>query len=186
MDKNITIIDKDYSQWVKELVTRYRQSQIKAAIQVNSGQLRFNWLLGRDIVEMKVEERWGEGVIEQLSKDLKKEMPQVEGLSVTNLRYCIRFYLLYSQTSEIHPQVEGAFDREIVYTIHPQVGGELQLPESQLQLSNILNVPWGHHKLILDKVKGDVDKALFFVNQIVENGWSRAMLLNWIDTGLYK
>lgn len=186
MDKNITIIDKDYSQWVKELVTRYRQSQIKAAIQVNSEQLRFNWLLGRDIVEMKVEERWGEGVIEQLSKDLKKEMPQVEGLSVTNLRYCRRFYLLYSQTSEIHPQVEGAFDREIVYKIHPQVGGELQLPESQLQLSNILNVPWGHHKLILDKVKGDVDKALFFVNQIVENGWSRAMLLNWIDTGLYE
>ena len=114
MDKNITIIDKDYSQWVKELVVRYRQSQIKAAIQVNSEQLRFNWLLGRDIVEMKVEERWGEGVIEQLSKDLKKEMPQVEGLSVTNLRYCRRFYLLYSQTSEIHPQVEGAFDREIV------------------------------------------------------------------------
>lgn len=186
MDKNITIIDKDYSQWVKELVVRYRQSQIKAAIQVNSEQLRFNWLLGRDIVEMKVEERWGEGVIEQLSKDLKKEMPQVEGLSVTNLRYCRRFYLLYSQTSEIHPQVEGAFDREIVYKIHPQVGGELQLPESQLQLSNILNVPWGHHKLILDKVKGDVDKALFFVNQIVENGWSRAMLLNWIDTGLYE
>lgn len=186
MDKNITIIDKDYSQWVKELVTRYRQGQIKAAIQVNSEQLRFNWLLGRDIVEMKVEERWGEGVIEQLSKDLKKEMPQVEGLSVTNLRYCRRFYLLYSQTSEIHPQVEGAFDREIVYKIHPQVGGELQLPESQLQLSNILNVPWGHHKLILDKVKGDVDKALFFVNQIVENGWSRAMLLNWIDTGLYE
>ena len=186
MDKNITIIDKDYSQWVKELVTRYRQSQIKAAIQVNSEQLHFNWLLGRDIVEMKVEERWGEGVIEQLSKDLKKEMPQVEGLSVTNLRYCRRFYLLYSQTSEIHPQVEGAFDREIVYKIHPQVGGELQLPESQLQLSNILNVPWGHHKLILDKVKGDVDKALFFVNQIVENGWSRAMLLNWIDTGLYE
>lgn len=186
MDKNITIIDKDYSQWVKELVARYRQSQIKAAIQVNSEQLRFNWLLGRDIVEMKVEERWGEGVIEQLSKDLKKEMPQVEGLSVTNLRYCRRFYLLYSQISEIHPQVEGAFDREIVYKIHPQVGGELQLPESQLQLSNILNVPWGHHKLILDKVKGDVDKALFFVNQIVENGWSRAMLLNWIDTGLYE
>ena len=113
-------------------------------------------------------------------------MPQVEGLSVTNLRYCRRFYLLYSQTSEIHPQVEGAFDREIVYKIHPQVGGELQLPESQLQLSNILNVPWGNHKLILDKVKGDVDKALFFVNQIVENGWSRAMLLNWIDTGLYE
>ena len=186
MDKNITIIDKDYSQWIEELVALYRQSQIKAAVQVNSEQLRFNWLLGRDIVEMKAEERWGEGVIEQLSKDLKKEMPQVEGLSVTNLRYCRRFYLLYSQISEIRPQVEDAIDEKNNPTIHPQVGGELQLTENQVRFGNILNVPWGHHKLILDKVKGDVDKALFFVNQIVENGWSRAMLLNWIDTGLYE
>ena len=166
MDNNITIIDKDYSQWVKELVARYRQSQIKAAIQVNSEQLRFNWLLGRDIVEMKAEERWGEGVIEQLSKDLKKEMPQVEGLSVTNLRYCRRFYLLYSQVSEKHPQVEGAFDGKSIPSIYPQVGGELQQAENQMQFGNILNVPWGHHKLILDKVKGDVDKALFFENLV--------------------
>ena len=107
MSKAITIIDKEYTQWVKSLVSRYRQSQIKAAIRVNYEQLKFNWLLGRDIVEMKVEERWGESVIEQLSKDLKSEMPQVEGLSVTNLRYCRRFYLLYSQTATIRPQIEG-------------------------------------------------------------------------------
>ena len=50
MDKNITIIDKDYSQWVKELVARYRQSQIKAAIKVNQEPLQFYWELGKDIV----------------------------------------------------------------------------------------------------------------------------------------
>ena len=78
MGKSISILDKDYIQWVKDLVVRYRQSQIKAAIKVNEEQLKFNWMLGRDIVEMKVEERWGESVIEQLSKDLKEEMPHVE------------------------------------------------------------------------------------------------------------
>ena len=67
MSKDITILDKDYILWVKNLVVRYRHSQIKAAIKVNSEQLKFNWMLGRDIVEMKVEERWGESVIEQLS-----------------------------------------------------------------------------------------------------------------------
>ena len=86
MSKSINILDKEYVQWVKSLVERYRQSQIKAAIKVNTEQLRFNWLLGRDIVEMKVEQRWGDSVIEQLSRDLKEEMPLVEGLSVTNLR----------------------------------------------------------------------------------------------------
>ena len=36
MNKSISILDKDYLQWVKELTTRYRQSQIKAAVKVNS------------------------------------------------------------------------------------------------------------------------------------------------------
>ena len=35
MDKSIGILDRDYTLWVKELVKRYRGSQIKAAIKVN-------------------------------------------------------------------------------------------------------------------------------------------------------
>ena len=186
MGNSISILDKDYIQWVKDLVARYRHSQIKAAVKVNSEQLIFNWMLGRDIVEMKVEERWGESVIEQLSKDLKKEMPHVEGLSVTNLRYCRRFYLLYSQAATIRPQVEGESIDDASSIIHPQVGGELSLAETSAELADIFKVPWGHHKLILDKVKGDINKAMFFIRQTLGNGWSRAMLLNWIDTGLYE
>ena len=60
MNKSINILDKEYLQWVKDLCGRYRQSQIKAAVKVNVEQLKFNWLLGRDIVELHVEERWGE------------------------------------------------------------------------------------------------------------------------------
>lgn len=185
MSKTITILDKHYVQWVKSIIERYRQSQIKASVRVNAEHLKFNWLLGKEIVELKVEERWGEGVIEQLSKDLKKEMPNVEGLSVTNLRYCRRFYNLYSQTNIIRPQLEGEIDTNSSSQIQPQLGGELQHSENQT-FNFLFEIPWGHHKLIVDKVKGDVNKALFFAKQTVENGWSRAMLLNWIDTGLYE
>ena len=38
----------------------------------------------------------------------------------------------------------------------------------------------------MDKVKGDINKALFYIGQTLENGWSRSLLLNWIDTGLYE
>lgn len=95
MSKSISILDKDYARWVQELCKRYRQSQIKAAVKVNTEQLKYNWLLGRDIVEMNVEQRWGESVITQLSKDLKDEMPDVNGLSKTNIYYCRKFYQLY-------------------------------------------------------------------------------------------
>ena len=45
-------------------------------------------------------------------------------------------------------------------------------------------VPWGHHRYIIDKCADDPDKALFYVHQIVENGWSRNVLLNFLDLSL--
>ena len=163
MRKSIVITDKDYRDWVKDLTLRYRQSQLKAAVKVNTEKLLFNFLLGRDIVEMHVEERWGESVIMQLSQDLKTEMPGVEGLSKSNIYYCKKFYLLYRQHFEIFQQAVG-----------------------KLETSTIFQIPWRHHCLIMDKVKNDTEKALFFVNKSLENGWSSTMLLNWIDTGLYE
>lgn len=58
MNKPINILDKDYLQWIKELCKRYRQSQIKAAVKVNTEMLKFYWSLGRDIVALKAEARW--------------------------------------------------------------------------------------------------------------------------------
>lgn len=186
MNKSITILDKDYAQWVKTLINRYQECQVRAAVKVNYEQLMYNFMLGRDIVEMHVEERWGEGVINQLSIDLKREMPTAEGLSATNLRYCRRFYLLYYKSVVIRPQVEGKLSRTPDTSIYPQAGGKIRSSYPAQELSPIFNVPWGHHKLIMDKVKGDINKALFYIGQTLENGWSRSLLLNWIDTGLYE
>lgn len=81
MDKNITIIDKDYSQWVKELVVRYRQSQIKAAIKVNTEQLLFYLSLGKDIAERQEDNKYGSKFYATLSRDLKEEIPDMEVLT---------------------------------------------------------------------------------------------------------
>ena len=165
MSKSISILDKDYLQWVQELCKRYHACQVRAAVKVNAEQLHFNWLLGHDIVEMNIEQRWGEGVLEQLSRDLKKSMPQTEGLSVTNLRYCRRFYQLYSQIDTFRPQVEGE-TIDASAEIHPQAGGEMEISNSLSMKYGLFNVPWGHQNLMLDKVKGDVNKALFYVRQV--------------------
>lgn len=46
-------IDKEYTEWISELSLRFRKSQIKAAVKVNSEMLHFYWSLGGDIVTKK-------------------------------------------------------------------------------------------------------------------------------------
>ena len=90
-------IDADYSNWITEVKHRYRSSQVKAAVKVNAEKLLFNWLLGRDLVHKKAEERWGSGVVEQVSLDLRREFPDDEGFSVRNLWYMKQWYSFYTQ-----------------------------------------------------------------------------------------
>ena len=157
--KILSINDKDYQDWLVELKTRFKQSQIKAAIKVNSELIRFYWSLGRDIVKMKSETRWGQKFYQSLSKDLKELLPNCGGMSPSNLGYMKRFYETFS-------------------SIDPQVGGEIN--------KVIFCIPWGHIKYIIDKCYLNTQKALFYISKTIDNNWSRSMLLNYLDTDLYE
>ena len=187
----ITIQDKDYLQWVKELGSRYRRSQIKAAVRVNEEMLRFYWELGKDIVEMHIEERWGESVMKSLSIDLQRENPEIKGLSPRSINYCKQFYVIYSQYVDISPQVVAKISDGKSETTLPQTvaknGNFMMLQQFTAKtMSEIFSVPWGHHRFIIDKCSDDPEKALFYIHQTVENGWSRNMLLNFMATGLFE
>lgn len=154
------LVDNNYKQWIKEIKTYIHSQQIKAAVKVNTELLKVYWRLGSDIVAHKADAQWGSKFYESLSIELKAEFPDMKGFSITNLKYCKRFYELYSQSN----------------TISHQLGDEIELP--------IFSIPWRHHIEIIGKCKS-VDEALFYVNKTIENGWSRAMLLNFLDTKLY-
>ena len=138
--------------------------------------LQFYWELGKDIVEKKAESRWGSGFMKNLSRDLKEVNPDATCFSETNLLYMKNFYLLYQPYMTITPQVGEQFTQQVVEqgenAITPQLVEQIQ--------SDLFSVPWGHHRFIIDKLKEQPKKALFFVHQTVENGWSRDMLLNFM------
>ena len=89
-------LDAEYSEWLSELKQRFQKAQIKAAVKVNSEQLLFNWQLGRDLVLRKVEEKWGSGVVEQVSLDLQAAFPEAKGFSARNLWFMKQWYTFYS------------------------------------------------------------------------------------------
>ena len=173
-------VDKGYALWISELSKRFKNMQIKAATKVNHEMLAFYWLLGKDIVRKQAEQKWGSNFFATLSMDLRTALPGQEGFSETNVRYMKRFYILYCQNL---PQlVEKAGNENL-----PQLVEELGDIEISPQLVDaICTVPWGHHRFIIDKCKGDGEKALFYVHKTIENNWSRAVLLNWLNTDLYE
>lgn len=64
-------IDKEYTEWISELSLRFRKSQIKAAVKVNSEMLHFYWSLGGDIVTKKLKVNGGMTFIRDLVRICK-------------------------------------------------------------------------------------------------------------------
>ena len=171
-----------YAAWVRDVAQRFRASQIKAAVRVNGELLRFYWSLGRDIVEKRAEAQWGEGFFVRFSRDLQRELSGVKGLSPKNLYYMKGFYLLYSRQVENFPQVGGKLETLPQPEIFPQVAGKI--PSAPWEA--IFAVPWGHHKLLIDKFMGTPEHALFYVREIARHGWSRSVLSHHMDLRLHE
>lgn len=179
---NLIHIDEEYKAWINNLSLRFKQSQIKAAIKVNSELLQFYWSLGRDIVEFKVEDRWGTGIMKTITSDLNKELPNVSGLSEKNLYYCKKWYSIYSQYVANFPQLVEKIDNEEV----PQLVGKICDAQTHAVTTEFFSIPWGHHRYIIDKIGNDARKGLFYVHQTYINNWSRSVLLNFLDSDLYE
>ena len=164
MDKLVEV-DAQYREWISEVSKRFHQSQIKAAVKVNDEMLRFYWQLGKELHDRKDKFSYGQSFYKTISRDLRRELPDVKSFSETNLRYMQKFAELYSEVSNL-----------------PQVGEDFRSEE----IEPLFAIPLGHHKIIIDKCNGNPKKALFFVNQVIQNNWSRAVLLNFLDTDLYE
>ena len=95
------ISTNSYADWLQAVSKRYRKSQIKAAMAVNTEMLKFYFSLGRDIVRMEPDQPWGSGFLQRLSLDLKMQMPEAGCFSPTNLAYMRRFFKIYESCKEI-------------------------------------------------------------------------------------
>ncbi len=180
----------DYKNWLIDLKSKIKQSQIKASISVNSELIQLYWDLGRQIVEKQQNTAWGSGFINQLSQDLKAEFPEMSGLSTTNLFAMRKFYLFHNQSitiipqaggelsNETFPQVGGIFSTELVQ----QIDGEIIYPPI---LELCTKIPWKHNILIIEKIKNK-NEVEFYIKETISNNWSRSVLEYQIETNLYN
>ncbi len=150
-------LSTDYTNWLAELKSKLRQSQLKAAVSVNQELLKFYWELGSDIVEKQKNSAWGAGFLKQLSRDLISEFPDMRGFSERNLKYVRQWFLFYSESAAIGQQT----------------------------VAQITQIPWGHNLAIIAKCKA-LNEALYYVQNTLTHSWSRSVLTHQIESGLWK
>jgi predicted nuclease of restriction endonuclease-like (RecB) superfamily len=107
--------------------------------------------------------------------------------SLRNLQNIRKFYLFYSQfhiiAHQLGAQLQLENSAQVIENQQAAIGHQVG---DQLPFPVILGeIPWRHHIEIMSHCK-NVKEALFYVNQTIENGWSRAVLLNFLDSGLYN
>jgi predicted nuclease of restriction endonuclease-like (RecB) superfamily len=97
--------DNDYINFFTEVKERIRRSQYEALKAVNKELIQLYWDIGRMIVEKQRDLGWGKSVVEQLSKDIQKEYPGIQGFSTTNLWNMRLFYSEIQQHEKLQPLV---------------------------------------------------------------------------------
>ena len=161
--RNPLISGEEYARLLGGLKERFRRSQIKAAVKVNTALLEFYWDMGREVSRLYEQAKYGSAFFDCLSLDLKAEFPGQPGFSATNIKYVKRWYEFYNRN-----------DRN-----SHQPGDDFEMPVEFGQ------VPWKHHVYIFTHSQS-VAEALFYVDNTINNGWSRSELETEMSNGLYR
>jgi predicted nuclease of restriction endonuclease-like (RecB) superfamily len=154
-----TLPTQDYTSTLAELKQQIHETQIKAAVHANKELTHLYWTIGKIIAEKQKKSGWGTKVIEKLANDLQGYFPSIKGgFSKRNLFRMRAFYQAYEK-----------------------------VPQAVAQLTDlpVFSLPWGHNTLILEKVK-NTKARLWYAAKTIENGWSRSMLIIWIENDLYN
>ena len=168
------LVSQEYKIWLESLKNKFRSSQIKASIKVNTTLLEFYWDLGEQIVEKQQEYKWGSGFLEKLSRDLSAEFPDVKGFSYTNVKNIRQWFVFWQQ-------LVG----ELKSTKSQQLVGESSVDKTKQIVSQIFMIPWGHNIAIIQKCK-NIDEAIYYVQNTLKNGISRSVLVHQIESNLYE
>lgn len=147
------LLPNDYPDFLRSLKAKIQARQTRAVLAVNQELIALYWEIGQQIVERQETSGWGDAVITQLERDLKREMPDLEGFSRRNLYRMRSLYVAYREQGEDVPQL-------------------------------VAQIPWGHNTVLLEKVKDRTERE-WYLQQTLEQGWSRNILIHQIESKLY-
>ncbi len=144
MEKDL--INEDYKDFIGEIKNKIRNSQYEAMKVVNRTLINLYWGIGQEIYNQQQEKGWGKSIVEVLSKELKKEFPDVKGFSARNLWRMRNLYVEYK-------------DNEIL----PSLVAEISWSKNVAEVRENIYVPLLKNNLHISKV------AKIYTNYTIKN-----------------
>ena len=152
-NKQLSIELGVYEEILRQAVAVIERARLTIAKHVNTNVASAYWEIGKMLHDKKIESGYGDGVVKQLSIDLKERYPKM-GLSARNLWDMKKFYNRFSSS-------------------------DIKLRQA------VAVLPWGHNLLLMNKGLDD-SAILYYAQETVTKGWSRALLLNAVKMNMYE
>ncbi len=188
MSKNI--INPEYSQLLSDLKLRVASSRYKAALSVNKELIILYHHIGRTILDAQEKAGWGSKVIDQLSKDLRSEFPEMKWFSTQNLKYMRKFAEEYN-ADEIGQQLVDQLPWSHVVVLIYGLSNKI---ERQFYIKESLENGWSRNILSMqietnlfkrqsNAVTNFQDKLPIFQSDLAHNTLKNPYLFDFLSLG---
>ena len=178
-----TTLDGNYAEAVAAIKLTLLRGQYEAAKAVNRVQLSLYYAIGRYLSQYTRKGAWGNGVLEAMSQQLRRELPGLRGFSATNLR---EMRLFYEAWKSLDSNSSVTTDELEAKDILPQAQGLiLGGGEGDFPVEDFFRVPFSHHVYLLANVK-DLQARYYYLHRIAEEHLSVAALKRLVSEQAFE
>lgn len=178
---------QQYKQAVSVIKEAILHSQYKAAKMVTGEELSLNFGIGAYVSNRSRQEKWGTSIIDNISEQLRRELPGLRGFSARSIRNMRTFYEYWKQFLIWQPSAaklqlpinQGTIDIEC-FSLQKWSPVAIEINREEF-----LGISFSHHLEILQKTK-DIQEVLFYIHQTILHKWDKYDLRNRLKEGLYQ
>jgi predicted nuclease of restriction endonuclease-like (RecB) superfamily len=173
-----------YNEFLSDVATAVQQHRVQAIQSVQTISNQLYWNIGELIIKKQLEFGWGKSVILLLSRDLPQLIGEGVSWSPRNLQFMKQLVAEYSNVNHAGSQLENTNVKQLASHLEK---ANVKQPVSHLEYVKklVLNTPWRHNILILQKVK-EPKARVFYLEQTIKNKYSSSVLLHQIKANAYE
>lgn len=177
----------DVKQAVSIIKSAILQSQSRAVKMISGTQLSLYFGVGLYVSANSRKGTWGTAAIDEISEQLRRELPGLRGFSAQNIRN-MRQFAEFWQPFLIHSPLASKMDFE---DLQNQIECDrFSLTKwspmaSEINRDEFLGLSFSHHMEILHKTK-NIDEVLFCIHEAVTHQWDKYTLRDILKTGIPK